>query len=151
MPAALPNDPCSVDAAIIKAEPGLRWEFDNGIDGRPPTALRDLFYPAPADLVAVKKFGAASGLTRGYLDPVAADHHVWDVPVRYTCGWFCYGEDCQFARQGDSGAVVLDENHEVIGMAVAIEAPQIEDDPSVGCFMHGIRQIFSALAVALID
>ncbi len=146
-----PMSPCAVDAAIIKPESGLRWDYDNSIDGRPPVSWRDLDHPAPNDVVAVAKHGAASGLTSGQLDPITVDHHVYDTPSHYTGGWFAYGNDRQFAGQGDSGAIVVDEEHNVIGMAVAIEAPQLDDAPNVGCFIHGIRRICIALGVELLQ
>jgi hypothetical protein len=145
-----PYSPCSVDAAIIKPEPGLTWEHDNRIDGRAPTGIRDLFYPAPDEYVPVFKVGAASGLTRGFLEPVVTDQSVWGVEQRYTCGWLVYGDGCQFAAPGDSGAILVDADHNVVGMAVAIDSPQLEPSPAVGCFAHGIRQIFSALGVELL-
>lgn len=150
VPADDPKSPCAVDAAIVKPESGLAWDFDNSIDGRVPAGLRDLYFPAPNDVVPVAKHGAASGLTFGGLDPITVDHHVYDTPSHYTCGWFVYGHDCQFAGQGDSGAIVVDGDHKVVGMAVAIEAPQLDDAPNVGCFIHGIRQICVALGVELL-
>jgi hypothetical protein len=150
MPISVPKDPCSVDAAIVKVEPGVRWDYNNEVDGRVPAGSRDLFHPPPDDLVAIMKCGAASGLTKGLLDPGAADHRVYGVPARYTCGWFGWGDEYQFAKEGDSGAVVLDGEHFVLGMAVAIEAPQIQEDRTVGCYIHGIRQICRALRVDLL-
>ena len=98
----------------------------------------------------VSKTGAQTRETTGTLKPVAADNRVKDSRVRYSMGWWAYGDNGTFAEQGDSGAIVVDEERNAIGMLVAIEHDGADDGP-LGAFVHGISQIFEALDIALYD
>lgn len=60
---------------------------------------------------------------------MAADNRVKDLRVRYSMGWWAYGDNVAFAEQGDSGAIVVDEECNAIGMLVAIEHDGTGDCP----------------------
>jgi hypothetical protein len=110
------------------------------------TGIRDLWVVEnQAESIDVCKHGAQTQLTRGDLMPAAADHFMEDVRARYTSGWWAYGIDGAFAAPGDSGAIVVDDERRVVGMVVAVDRPG-ED---AAAFVHGIRQIFTALEIAL--
>lgn len=135
----------AVDAAVIKPDPGLKCS--NEMDCGAPTGIRDLWVVEPESAaVAVRKQGAQTLETAGWLVPIPADHKMQDVKARYTQGWWVYGEDgAAFAGRGDSGSIVIDDGRKVIGMLVAIEY----DGPGAAAFVHGIKQVFSALDIAL--
>lgn len=140
-----PQPSVAVDAAVIKLADDV--EFDNAIGGHVPTAFNDLWANPPDFDLPVLKHGAATELTRGTLTPIASDHRVEGFFPRYTSGWWAYGDDQPFAVPGDSGSMVVDEEHRLIGMAVAIEDRRA--DSNTGTFVHGVQQIFSALRIDL--
>jgi hypothetical protein len=132
----------AVDAAVIKPHPGL--EIDPAINGIVPRGTRDLLLETDSVEVDVMKCGANTGLTRGRLLPANVDHYMTDVDARYTCGWWAVGDDGGFGAEGDSGSVVLDERHMVVGMLVGLRL----GGPQAGAgFVHGIRQILTALDI----
>ncbi len=98
--------------------------------------------------VAVRKLGAQTRETTGTLKPVAADNRMKDLSVRYSEGWWAYGNGCAFAEPGDSGAIVIDEVNKAVGMLVAVEHDGTQSDAPTGAFVHGIKQIFKALEIA---
>lgn len=138
----------AVDAAVIKPPQGLACE--NTSAGGAVRGIRDLWTADDQQDVVVSKIGAQTNETTGTLKPVAADNRVKDLRVRYSMGWWAYGNNGAFAEQGDSGAIVVDEERHAIGMLVAIEHDDAGDGP-VGAFVHGINQIFEALDIALYD
>ncbi len=78
--------------------------------------------------------------------PIAAAHYMEDVRTHYESGWWAYGTgDTPFAAKGDSGAIVIDDARQVVGMLVAVESP----DAGAAAFVHGIKQVFAALQIAL--
>lgn len=135
----------AVDAAVIKPPDGLECEDGSGRGG--VRGIRDLWLADDNDDVAVSKVGAQTQETSGRLKPVAADNRIKDLKVRYSMGWWAYGDDGAFAEPGDSGAIVLDAERNAVGMLVAVE----HDGIGAGAFVHGIRQIFEALDIALYD
>jgi hypothetical protein len=120
-PAGWQND-LEIDAAVIKPLPTVEVDTGVGLSRRAPTGVRDLVSEAPDADVPVFKFGASTGPTRGFLDPVPADMRT-AAGVRYRSGWWIVGEDGDFAREGDSGAVVVDRENRVIGILTAIDQP----------------------------
>jgi hypothetical protein len=109
------------------------------------------------DLVTVYKRGGTSGLTQGLLDPTPESLKV-ELPqtggppvVRdYLRGWFVEGHDEPFARPGDSGSIVVDEDECVVGMVVALRTdpqrgPQLTDP----AFVIPIIDILDGLSVRL--
>jgi hypothetical protein len=81
---------------------------------------------------------------------VAADLRVKDLRVRYSMGWWAEGDGGVFAAPGDSGAIVVDEARNAIGMLVAVSTHSGADRPP-SAFVHGIKQIFEALDLALYE
>ncbi len=112
-----------------------------------PTGIRDLWVVEnQSESIAVRKHGAQTRMTGGQLMPVAADHYMEDVRARYSAGWWVDGNDgAGFAAKGDSGAIVVDDARQVVGMVVAVE----HADAGAAAFVHGIKQVFAALQIAL--
>ncbi|MGH2853836.1 MAG: hypothetical protein ACRDLF_06555 [Solirubrobacteraceae bacterium] len=134
-----------VDAAVVKPHPSIACS--SHMDCGAPNGLRDLWVAEDeSEVVAVRKHGAQTGMTSGQLMPIPADHYMEDVRARYAKGWWAYGSDgAAFAAKGDSGAIVVDEARRVVGMVVAID----HDGPDAAAFVHGIKQVFAALQIAL--
>jgi hypothetical protein len=138
----------AVDAAVIKPPDGLACESDSArgyVRG-----IRDLWTADESENIAVSKIGAQTGETQGTLKPVTADLRVKDLRVRYSMGWWVEGKGGVFAEPGDSGAIVIDDARNAIGMLVAVSTNSAGDRPS-GAFVHGIKQIFEALDIALYE
>jgi len=135
----------SVDAAVIKPPP--RLECANQLACGTPNGIRDLWrVDDDSEPIPVRKHGAQTQLTHGELLPVAADLRIKDVNTQYRDGWWVDGRDGrEFASQGDSGAIVVDEQRRVVGMVVALEHPA----QGAATFVHGIKQIFTALQIEL--
>jgi hypothetical protein len=130
----------SLDGAVIK--PDRRVTV---VASASPRAIRDLTDEDLDDFLAVSKVGAASGATYGLLDPIAASVRTREG-IQYDGGWWITGDSEPFAKKGDSGAVVLDQD----GLAVAIlVAIQQQDDPSGDSFCLPLAPILNALAVTL--
>lgn len=140
----------AVDAAVIKPE-GF-FTYDNAADGVGPRAVNDLWQIVDGTMVPVSKRGATSGLTTGDLLPINADHRMKDMSARYTNGWWISGAQGLFADRGDSGSAVFDEQHQFVGLVVALEAdPEAAPGETVDAYVHGARQVLSALNVTLAD
>jgi hypothetical protein len=110
------------------------------------------------DYVTVFKRGGTSGLTRGLLDPTPASLKV-ELPqaggppiVRdYLRGWFVEGHDAPFARPGDSGSIVVDEDECVVAMVVALRTNQREGPkPTDLAFVIPILDLLDGLGVRLV-
>jgi hypothetical protein len=136
----------AVDAAVIKPPEGLVCA--NESVGGPVRGIRDLWRVNDNEDVEVSKIGAQTAETRGTLKPVNADNRVKDLRVRYSMGWWAYGDGSVFAEPGDSGAIVVDAERYAIGMLVAVEHDGTDGAPP-GAFVHGIKQIFEALDIEL--
>lgn len=68
----------------------------------------------------------------------------------YLQGWFVHGDDGPFARPGDSGAIVVDEDDCVVAMVVALETdPQRPLRPEDPAFVIPILNILEGLDVRL--
>lgn len=63
-------------------------------------------------------------------------------------GWWVEGDDGPFAQPGDSGSIVVDEEHRVVGMAVAINVPRNGEPHRTFC--HSAAAIFASLGIALL-
>jgi hypothetical protein len=133
----------AVDAAVIKPPDGLVCANDSA--GGHVRGICDLWTVDDNENVAVSKIGAQTEETQGTLKPVAADLRVQDLKVRYSMGWWADGNNGVFAEPGDSGAIVVDEERNAVGMLVAVG----HDGAVPGAFVHGIKQIFEALDIAL--
>jgi hypothetical protein len=144
-----PPEPCEevqVDACLVRV--GEHVSLRSVVREYPTSGrardLRDV-----EDLVTVYKRGIRDpGLTRGLLDPTPVSLKV-DLPqpsgppvVRdYLQGWFVYGDEHPFARQGDSGAIVTDEDDCVVALVVALRT----DTP------HAVRVEDPAFVVPILD
>ncbi len=135
-----------MDAAVIEPFETVQLSEAKGKTAN-PIGSRNLWVPPPEHEVAVRKRGATTGLTRGLLEPVDAKH-LDQYGDTYNLGWWVLGDDQRFAGPGDSGAIVVDEEHYAVGMAVLIDSE--EDDHDVQCLVHGIDQILTALNVAML-
>jgi hypothetical protein len=131
-----------VDAAVVK--PAQNLDCRNQLGCGMVNGIRDLWIvDDQSQGIAVKKHGAQTQVTSGELMPVAADLFVEDVKTRYNAGWWVYGDNgSEFATRGDSGAIVVDSDRRVVGMLVAV-------DRRGAAFVHGIKQIFTALDIEL--
>jgi hypothetical protein len=134
-----------VDAAVIKPPAG--FECGNHLQCGMPNGIRDLWVvDDDSEPIPVRKHGAQTRLTSGELLPVAAAHRMRDVRTRYGSGWWVYGtHGASFASRGDSGSIVVDSARQVVGMVVAVES----EEKGAAAFVHGIKQIFAALQIAL--
>lgn len=138
----------AVDAAVIKPLPEVKCS--NLMSCGTPTGVRDLLPQSERDsVIPVRKHGASTGETTGDLLSVLADHYVEDVEARYSTGWWVYtrSDVPPFAAKGDSGSIVVDEEHNVVGMVVAIKRE--DEDTGGDGFVHAIKPILSALKVRL--
>jgi hypothetical protein len=95
--------------------------------------------------------------TEGRLDPTPQSLRVTrptasgQAPVRdYLRGWFVYGVEQPFARSGDSGSIVVDEEDHVVAMVVALRTRH-PHDPKIGdpTFVIPIMDILDGLKVRL--
>ena len=155
-----PPEPCKLvelDACLVRVDEhvtlggGVREETASG-------QARNL--EGHEALVKVFKRGVNdSSPTEGQLDPTlqslkvtlsngAGQTHVRD----YMRGWFVYGVGRPFARSGDSGSIVVDEDDRVVGMVVALRTEDPDnpktDDPT---YVVPIMDILSGLKVRLAD
>ncbi len=152
---AEPSEEVQIDACLVRVDDHVALTQvvrDTITSGRP----RDLH--GVDDLVTVFKHGInAPGLTRGLLDPTPEAFKVvlpqaGGPPVvrDYLRGWFVYGDGVPFARPGDSGSIVVDEDDCVVAMVVALRTeshrpPQTEDP----AFVIPILDILDGLGIGL--
>lgn len=110
------------------------------------------------DLVPVFKRGINTpSLTAGLLDPTPVigrtkllQPHGPPIVREYPNGWYVEGDGVPFAKLGDSGSIVVDEDDCVVAMIVAIRsatphAPGVEDP----AFVIPIFNILDGLNVRL--
>ncbi len=150
-----PREEVELDACIVRVGEHVSLGSvvrEQAMSGR----ARDLM--GVEDLVTVYKRGIRDpGLTRGLLDPTPVSLKV-DLPqpsgppiVRdYMRGWFVYGDEHPFARQGDSGSIVTDEDDCVVALVVALRTDTRRDlrveDPA---FVVPILDVLAGLNVRL--
>lgn len=152
-----PVDEVELDAALV------RVDDDVALSGvvratrvsRRPRDLHDEDEP----IIVYKRGINAPGLTEGLLDPTPESLRV-ELPqiggppiVRdYLRGWFVHGTDgtTPFARAGDSGSIVVDEDDCVVAMVVALRSrtpySPSPDDPA---FVVPIVAVLAGLDVQL--
>jgi hypothetical protein len=152
-----PPEPCEevkLDACLVRVDEhvtlggGVREAIASG-------RARDL--DGHEESVTVFKRGINDpSPTEGRLDPTPQSLRVLptvsgQAPVRdYLRGWFVYGIERPFARSGDSGSIVVDEDDCVVAMVVALRtrdphAPKISDPT----FVIPIIDILDGLKVRL--
>jgi len=160
--ASHPEDPCreiEVDASVVSAEPGVSFNrvIREAETSRRPRDLNDL--PEGQDLVVFKRGMNTPGLTEGLLDTTPSSLAV-ELPrsdgtaVRrdYLRGYFVTGteENDPFARQGDSGSVVVDEDDCVLGLVVALRiSDPTNPHPQDPAFVVAITDVLEALDLEL--
>lgn len=153
-----PPDPCEevqLDACLVR--------IDDHVTLRPKvrevvTSARARDLEGLAEPVIVFKRGINHPyLTRGLLDPIPASLKVilpqveGEAVIRdYLRGWFVYGDGQPFARPGDSGSIVIDEDDCVVAMIVALrtddpQSPKVEDP----AFVIPICDVMKGLGVRL--
>ena len=74
--------------------------------------------------------------------PIPADLKVQNGSHDNLGSWV-EGDGCIFAPTGDSGSIVVDEDRRVVDMVVAVNRE------TGFAFVHGVKQIFKALQIAL--
>ncbi len=151
----VPADEVELDACLVRVEDEvtLTSVVRQAVMSRRPRDLDD-----ESDPIIVYKRGIhAPSLTEGLLDPTPVSLRV-ELPqlggppiVRdYLRGWFVEGADGPFARPGDSGSIVVDEDDCVVAMVVALKSdtpysPKA-DDPA---FVVPIVSVLEGLGVRL--
>jgi hypothetical protein len=152
---AEPTEEVQIDACLVRVDDHVTLTQvvrDTITSGRP----RNL--DGMDDFITVFKHGInAPGVTQGLLDPTPEAFKVvlpqaGGPPVvrDYLRGWFVYGDGVPFARPGDSGSIVVDEDDCIVAMVVALRTepyrPPQPDDPA---FVVPIIDVLNGLGVAL--
>lgn len=153
-----PSEPCEeveLDACLVRVEDRVTL---GSVLREHPTSGRARDLTGVEDLITVFKRGIRDpGLTRGLLDPTPVSLKVerqqpsGPPTVRdYLRGWFVYGDEHPFARQGDSGSIVTDEDDCVVALVVALRTDPLRevrvDDPA---FVVPIFDVLAGLDVRL--
>lgn len=147
-----------LDAALV--EPSGRVRCHNLVRATVTSCLgRDVEDSAYEDNpVLVHKRGFSTNETSGLLDPVPESLDVegrlpngTTVVRSYMRGYFVFGDGGPFAKPGDSGSVVVDDDDCVVGMIVALRTADPngvkESDPA---FVVPISDLVEHLGVELI-
>jgi len=142
-----PGEDYFVDCATARllatpAEPGMR----NGES--PAPMVRGVARMHPLDALGyrapqVRKFGGASGITQGRVVDVAAPVENSNGPQRRH-NIVVRGTDGSFVSPGDSGALVLNEHDQAIGMVWG----RSDHDPNIAYACH-IHPVLDRLGVTL--
>jgi hypothetical protein len=141
-----PDENYFVDCATagLLAEPASPTE-NNGI---PAPVVRGVARMHPLDALGyraprVRKFGGASGITQGRVVDVAAPVENSNGPQRQH-NIVIRGTDGSFVSPGDSGAMVLNEHDQAIGMVWG----RSDHDPNIAYACH-IHPVLDRLGVTL--
>lgn len=155
-----PPEPCDevdLDACLIRVDPHVALG----------SAVQDVkLSRVPRDLsceeepVIVYKRGVNHpALTEGLLDPtpeslrVSLERHSGEPSVRnYMKGWFVQATDGEhpFARPGDSGSIVVDEDGCAVGLLVALRsATPFNPSPDDPAFVIPILDVLDGLGIEL--
>lgn len=149
-----PGDEIELDAALVRVDDNVSMSDvvrHERMSGRPREVEDD-----GEPLIVYKRGINAPHLTEGLLDPTPESLRVV-LPQRggppvirdYLRGWFVAGTDgvSPFARPGDSGSMVVDEDDCVLGMVVALRSKTpfspSPDDPAfvvpIGSILRGLN------------
>ncbi len=151
--ASHPPEPCEdieIDASLVELGDGVEAGH---VLRENQTSSRPLDLDEISEEIVVHKRGMTTPhLTSGMLDP---DVRSLVIPVageqhrEYVRGYYVYGTDAgPFAKPGDSGAIVVDDDDCVVGMVVAVKLSSPTswtpgpDDPA---FVVSMTDILSAL------
>jgi hypothetical protein len=147
-----------LDAALI--EPESHVNCDNTVRDTVTSCLsRDVEETADEDdPVVVHKRGSSTGETTGLLAPVPESLEVegrlpdGSVIVRnYLRGFFVYGESGPFAKPGDSGSLVVDDDDCVVGMIVALRTADPNNvEPGDPAFVVPVGDLVTLLDIELV-
>ncbi|MGI8596774.1 MAG: hypothetical protein ACR2LY_05750 [Thermoleophilaceae bacterium] len=156
-----PSDVVELDACLVALQDhvDLRQEVRGGVvtSGRP----REMSTVPEDDTIVVHKRGINSpGLTSGLLDPepvaLQTELSSWagrGVLRDYPRGYLITGTDAEypFARGGDSGSIIIDDDDCVLGMIVALitDSPT-HPRPGDPAFMVGINDVLAGLDIRLV-
>jgi len=151
--ASHPPEPCEdieIDASLVE----LQDDVEAGhVLRENQTSARPLDLDGISEEIVVHKRGMTiPHLTSGILDPDVRSlviSTMGGVSREYVRGFYVYGTDeAPFAKPGDSGAIVVDEDDCVVGMIVAVKlssptswSPE-PDDPA---FVVSMTDILGAL------
>lgn len=125
------EDVTEVDLDVALIDPAAHVECRNVVRETVTSCLaRDVEETVDEDNpVLVHKRGFKTGDTTGLLVPVAESLDVEgrlpdgrSIVRSYLRGYFVFGDDGPFAKPGDSGSIVVDEDDCVVGMIVALRA-----------------------------
>jgi hypothetical protein len=155
-----PPEPCrdiEIDASIVSTEPGdnlLQVVRDTATSRHP----RDLNVMDDRDDLVVYKRGINEPhLTSGILDctpeALAVTMPGSEAQRDYVRGYFVTGTDIDhpFARQGDSGSIVVDDDDCVVGLIVALQtANPLDPHPQDPAFVVAITDVLAALDIELL-
>jgi hypothetical protein len=155
-----PPEPCvevDLDASLVEVEDHVtlgRHVRETILSGV-PRELVDEDEP----IIAFKRGINPPGLTEGLLDPTPESLRVVlpqpggpGIRRNYLRGYFVYGTDHThpFARGGDSGSIVIDEDDCVVGMVVAMRTnTPLEPRSSDPAFVVPITDVLRGLGVRL--
>jgi hypothetical protein len=155
-----PPEPCTevhLDACLVKIDGHitLNRHVRETILSAAPREIADEDEP----IIVYKRGINAPGLTEGLLDPTPVSLRV-ELPqpggpsIRrdYMRGYFVHGTEPEhpFARGGDSGSVVIDEDDCVLGMVVALRTDSPHAPlPSDPAFIVPITDVLAGLRVRL--
>jgi hypothetical protein len=157
-----PAEPCDeilFDAALVAPGPGVT--LTSTVRDRAVSCLtRDAEETAVDDnpVIVYKRGINQPSLTMGLLDPVPTSLDVKSclpdgsqVSRFYPRGYFVVGNDRPFARPGDSGSIVVDEDSCVVGLLVALRTSNSSDvQPDDSAFVVPIADLLSEIGVELV-
>jgi hypothetical protein len=158
-----PPEPCreiEVDASVVLADSnvGLHQVVRQEATSRCPRDLNSM--PEGDDLIVYKRGINPPGLTAGLLDTTPTALGV-ELPCSdgtairrdYIRGYFVVGTETThpFARPGDSGSIVIDEDDCVLGLIVAMQTDNPSDPkPDDPAFIVAITDVLEALNLELL-
>jgi len=154
-----PPEPCTtveLDACLVRVRDhvSLGHVVREAITSGRARNLRGL-----DDLVPVFKRGINTpSLTAGLLDPTPVIGRTkllqpYGPPIvrEYQNGWHVYGDGVPFAKLGDSGSIVVDEDDCVVAMLVAVRSEKpFDPKPDDPAFVVPILDVLNGLNVRLV-
>lgn len=146
------------DAALVAPGPGVT--LTSTVRDRAVSCVaRDVEETAVADnpVIVYKRGINQPSLTMGLLDPVPTSLEVTsylpdgsEVSRFYPRGCFVVGDDCPFARPGDSGSIVVDEDSCVVGLLVALRTNSFDVRTEDPAFVVPIIDLLDEIGIELI-
>lgn len=145
-----------IDACLISPAPHI--VLSNVILEHPtPNRIREISEVPDDDLVVYKRGATQPSLTAGVLvieetdlvvDVKVKPHSIETIEREYVDGYFIHSTDeFPFAKDGDSGSIVVDENGHPVGMVVAVSGKGKK--PTDKAFCVPLQKILDSLDVRL--